>query len=279
MKQLKLKPFSTEDDKLFDKELKENIEFVADQKVLYKYMTVDGVMKTLESCNIKFSNPDDFNDPFDCDPRMIDFSNPTEEYYNHLVDTMCPNAKYTQRQNALIEIRKKGLKFTFRNVREIADVRVSCFTIDKDNLLMWSHYANKHTGCCIAFNLEELYSSLLIKYDNVRCLRVEYSKDFPTISYYKCPKRAATSWCILKSEDWKYEKEIRMLVNTNNSIEGMDSLPLPKSVFCSIYLGAKISSDDKDKIIQICRERYGEIEIYQMNLKAGRFELEPVQIF
>ena len=210
---------------------------------------------------------------------MIDFSNPTEEYYNHLVDIMCPNAKYAQRQKALIEIRKKGLKFTFRNVREIADVRVSCFTIDKDNLLMWSHYANKHTGCCITFNLKVLYSSLLIKYDNVRCLRVAYSKDFPAINYYKCPKRAATSWCILKSEDWKYEKEIRILVDTNNSIEGTDSLPLPKNVFCSIYLGAKISSDDKDKIIQVCRDNYGEIEIYQMNLKAGRFELEPVRIF
>jgi len=35
---------------------------------------------------------------------------------------------------------------------------VTCFSEVENNLLLWSHYADKHKGACIGFNTESLRS-------------------------------------------------------------------------------------------------------------------------
>ena len=46
---------------------------------LYKYLDVDGGLAMLSNGNIQFTNATKLNDPFDCHPSLIDFSQiPTE---------------------------------------------------------------------------------------------------------------------------------------------------------------------------------------------------------
>ena len=46
---------------------------------LYKYLDVDGGLAMLSNSNIQFTNATKLNDPFDCHPSLIDFSNVPEE--------------------------------------------------------------------------------------------------------------------------------------------------------------------------------------------------------
>ena len=40
-------------------------------KVLYKYLDIDGAKAMLSNCNIQFTNATKLNDPFDCHPELI----------------------------------------------------------------------------------------------------------------------------------------------------------------------------------------------------------------
>ena len=48
--------------------------------LLYKYLDVNGATMMLYHSNLMYANATTFNDPFDCHPGLIDFSNvPPEE--------------------------------------------------------------------------------------------------------------------------------------------------------------------------------------------------------
>ena len=42
--------------------------------VLYKYLDIEGAKMMLSNKTLQFTNAMQFNDPFDCDPNLIDFS-------------------------------------------------------------------------------------------------------------------------------------------------------------------------------------------------------------
>ena len=43
--------------------------------LLYKYLDVNGAIMMLHYSNLMYANATTFNDPFDCHPSLIDFSN------------------------------------------------------------------------------------------------------------------------------------------------------------------------------------------------------------
>ena len=47
--------------------------------VLYKYLNADGGLEMLKHHNLQFTNATKFNDPFDCHPALINFSNVPKE--------------------------------------------------------------------------------------------------------------------------------------------------------------------------------------------------------
>lgn len=72
-----------------------------------------------------------------------------------------------------------------------------CFSEDWVNPLLWSHYADKHRGICLGFDVQEGFLR-----------RVSYVKDRPSL---KLPltKEAADLLLWTKYRDWKYEEEWR----------------------------------------------------------------------
>ena len=46
---------------------------------IYKYIDADGGLKMLFNCNLQFTNVTKLNDPFDCHPALINFSNVPQE--------------------------------------------------------------------------------------------------------------------------------------------------------------------------------------------------------
>jgi len=106
-----------------------------------------------------------------------------------------------------------------------SSVGVLCFASKNDNLLMWAHYANNHSGICIEFdrtadffngkykNATELMGEKIKdRYQNIGVIRhVEYQIERPTYIEPSKLEYDTESWFI-KSPEWKYEEEQRLLL-------------------------------------------------------------------
>ncbi len=111
--------------------------------IFYKYSDFEGAKCILTKGTLKFDKPSAFNDPFDCLPvnNKVTFDNPElvikfrrQHGREPTLNEKMANANILSRPNA------------YKNITE--DLRILCLTKNKNNLLMWSHYAGQHKGCC-----------------------------------------------------------------------------------------------------------------------------------
>ena len=146
-------------------------------ETLYKYRTVD---------NFKFFVEILMNNKLFAG-KYKSMNDPMEGIYRY-----SPEFITNEQRNALFE--EKNAK-TF-----------CCFSKDKDNQLLWSHYANGHRGVVIGVKIDET------KYD-VR--NIDYVEDFASIDYYD----ENTSMEILskKLKYWEYENEVRVFSKDNGN--------------------------------------------------------------
>ena len=86
------------------------------------------------------------------------------------------------------------------------NVGMCCFSEYPDNILMWSHYANNHTGICLKFFNN---SNAFFKYAQ----KVHYSRKYPKKNYFSVNDNNYYKYSLLtKAVQWKYEKEWRLII-------------------------------------------------------------------
>lgn len=99
--------------------------------------------------------------------------------------------------------------------------KVSCFTRNCSNNLMWSHYADSHQGICIGYRISSLPLSVgwrLIDYKLSSARKDEISKEDGLL----------VSGVFSKLYDWRYEEELR-LIRFNDDGDRLFYYPLIKS--------------------------------------------------
>ena len=97
-----------------------------------------------------------------------------------------------------------------RNFRELKDYLnesrgIVCFSSNWNNPLLWGHYAEKHTGAVLGF---EVPNDLLVKIDYSR-MRVKLEVD-PVTKRLVLDAAVADKLIRTKFRDWKYEDEYRL---------------------------------------------------------------------
>ena len=105
--------------------------------LLYKYLDVNGATMMLYHSNLMYANATTFNDPFDCHPSLIDFSNVPPEECKGWTPKIVEDLRTNRHEN-------------YRN-----DLWICCLSKVYDSLLMWSYY-NKHEGVCIGLNMDNV---------------------------------------------------------------------------------------------------------------------------
>lgn len=130
---------------------------------------------------------------------------------------------------------------------------VSCFTTRVDNILMWSHYANKHTGFALGYDLTEAENKKTIEnlypvFYSDRKIDVTLEVGFVQSNMlneernYSIDKLLGIKSSLFKSTDWAYENEWRLAVRDIENQNNWGVLPLKAS---EIYYGTRISEKDK----------------------------------
>ena len=138
---------------------------------------------------------------------------------------------------------------------------------------MWSHYSENHKGFCIEYDFSQLLE------DDPRrrmCFPILYRRKLTNATRYMCAadKRKfnnlfAIYLCLLKSDEWSYEKEWRIVYAIGVPHANMP-IPMPKPM--AILLGVHVSKSDSKSMRDFARQ-HG-ILLKQVSQRHDEFRLE-----
>lgn len=155
---------------------------------------------------------------------------------------------------------------------------ISCFSETHDSLLMWSHYADNHTGICFGYSVENFFTPIdgaktplvdalyPVNYQNDLSYSFEQHRKFFDDELTK--EEEANLPFILaltKAKEWIYEREWRLVMSVTNGIRVLPLVP------DCIYLGSKINDQDKLVVCTIAGQH--RIPVKQMELNEDTFNL------
>ena len=239
--------------------------------ILYHYTSFDTAKRIIDGNSLRFSSPDNFNDPFDLNHDIFDYESTIEE----CVDFFCrffplDREAYTKRFSLSVSkdpdfIRKNGIQM-LTEFKE--DIGVICFSEEYNNALMWSHYADKHKGVCLGINLGSN------KTYNI--MPVNYIKEMYRLNFYKHlnpDMHLLYIWLYYKSHIWEYENEVRAICPSISRFcdNNLRLIKFPQEDLKEIYFGLKTSESEVQEIEQLLLEKGYKIK----NIKREKMLINP----
>jgi hypothetical protein len=269
-------------------------------QILYKYANWnnDHHKRIITHNELYFASAKLFNDPFDSDiPLRYDLRSVEENLtiIKQFVKRDHPrwNDEAINSEAAIIlaqrnwekEENKKAaedlrIKFMFHQKRILSLSGV------KDNILLWSHYANSHRGFCIAIDIEQI-DEYFEKYNNeTNCpailYKVKYSHQLPIL--IPGPDFNDSSVVIdaltTKAENWAYECEWRYIMTLPEALMSKEHciINLPDGIISEIILGCRMAEFDKDEIIKIIKAKERRPKLFAAKRSKDSFSLDIEEI-
>lgn len=259
---------------------------------LYKYRTYSARNLSMLSNNeIYFSPSNSFNDPFDCLARKeMEFSD-----RNDLIARMAPLETHHRKLSmpeaiAYVESRthneiatKTYIEEKSKLFQKIVLQTFGIYSISEvnDDILMWSHYSDGHTGFCIEFNRDD--SNFL---GEAKPVEYPATDDFPFINYWVGDNDRQTEEFIkiilTKSRHWSYEKEWRITGKPSGSPPDSVDInykghvqKIPDNMICGIIFGNRMPDRDRNTIRSILNGR--NVNFYEAKIIPNKFLLEIIQ--
>lgn len=239
---------------------------------LYKYISVIPIKEILIHNRLKFQNPADFNDPFDCNIN-IKLSKDYNFIHEHLLETDL--YKTGNIPEVILELKAENMmenhsEFEYKTNevirKHIKESGVSCFTTDPNNLLMWSHYADKHRGVCLGFDVKEDLNFFATTHP------VKYINKYPTLDYIILKdEKTLTAVISTKQKIWQYENEYRIWKKPNQGFYTFN-----KNCLTEIIFGYNMRFDEsiKSEILQILIDKgYENINVKQALLMNDKYDI------
>ena len=156
---------------------------------------------------------------------------------------------------------------------------ITCFSETPDNILMWSHYAGKHSGFCVEYDFTKMTSQNLL----LMLFPAIYSTEKPTVPLSMfdfndlgnirlsngsggIPDLIVS--LLTKSNIWSYENEWRMIGYRSM----LRDQKYYEDIAVKVYYGANISTENKQRLDEIVRRKG--IGSAQFRIDDDRFKLK-----
>lgn len=151
-----------------------------------------------------FSHPSKFNDPFDCNIDQLTFE------INECCEAVTKDILVVRSQHPGRVIPDKllaeALKFT--QEEKIKKCSITCFSLNHYNTLLWSYYADKHSGVCMEFDNSFEGKLKSVKDSDISEGIIDYDNN--PINYCRDKEAGIKKLFFSKSHDWEHEREYRM---------------------------------------------------------------------
>lgn len=221
--------------------------------------------------------PDSFNDPFDCQMR-IDWEAPADRwlgYYEKAVRRdrgLRGDAARREARRLMLEQRasaegREELRAAFQ--RDLNMLGVLCFCDTSNNILLWSHYAEKHEGFCLEFD-----HGGSRPFSDAVPVRYAIDEAAPTVGPLVNEHEAMESTLLTKAPGWAYEREWRILFPRS----GWGPKTFEPGALKSVIVGCRASARLIDGIEEIMAQRTTRLPIRRAVMAANAFRLEVPEV-
>lgn len=247
---------------------------------LYKYLSLESINYLsclLIDSDLYLNNRSQFNDPFDSSAyiRIEDSKQKLRkefEYFikrglketNQIMDEMTVQGLISNQMEKF-----KNTPFHLKDfmVSNINNIGIYCLTENNKNILMWSHYASNHEGLVLEFDVAETIDTFL------QTFKINYSKNYPTLSFLNKNKKEHYVLLTTKSIDWEYEKEWR-IIRTNGAFNYLAFNP---KALISLTFGCRASESTRNLVSEMLKKRdqlgLPKIQIKQAFMHESNYEL------
>lgn len=259
---------------------------------LYKYRSWDNKFHRaiLIHNQIYLPSIEELNDPFDFQLNfnfsLLDTDEKINEYLNLMYQGYRNNNELTPddlivlqniitRNKSLIktnptEFANKYMQYVLANNKK--HFGILCLSKSWNNILMWSHYSENHTGFCVGFNKKKL-----IELNHFECGTVIYTRKYPLIDPLKHKKMSfeeSIKESFTKSIDWKYEKEFRLSKIWYPEIptKAERLYQFDDDIIDEVIIGLEMSSNNEKEIREICRRK--NIPVFKIKKVDYKFTLD-----
>jgi Protein of unknown function (DUF2971) len=248
----------------------------------YQRLVEDHLITLLAKRTVKLSQPDAFNDPWDC---RVHFSVPHDRQERQrlvrwLADQnrkIFPHVARHQRRRRAHELKAKPtheletifLEWEQQMYRVLCELhRVYCLSERCDSSLMWSHYTVSHTGICLEFD------ALAAPFTHAA--KVIYRATYPAFDV----TAPGTEPLLTKSDVWAYESEWRIIseeragARSPNTIKTDNGfLILPSGVLKSIIIGCRAPDESRELVANLVRTHAPDVLVRQATLTSDSYDL------
>ena len=206
---------------------------------VYHFLAAHWAEDDLARCRLKISRFDDLNDPFELLAAELG-DRTVRKAFQTLRDDMCA---------------RRG---------------VLCFSRTWHNPLLWSHYADKHRGICLGFEVPHV---VRVRYDVKRLVNV-----VPRIlAGGPASEALMTRLLATKFRDWKYEDEVRVYTDLKDADTATGHYLKdfgPDLVLKEVILGPRYAGSPA-KIAELARACVGGVSLIRARLAFKRFRVVP----
>ena len=282
--------------------------------VFYKYVSAKRI-SIFQNRLIRFTQPLALNDPFEAKPHFYKLGS-KEEFAKHYAEAIrrfmyrawvdyCRALGNDPGRFALakkVENDPDYAEWLYKNLHKqtpqdlLPNLRERFYKLHNtagilslsetpDNLLMWAHYAEGHTGFVLVLDgCHDFFKGSVSLTGFTKPERVEYSSERPRITAEETSEEAAMQKIFfVKGSEWEYEKEWRYLKNSTDAhkkivvTNGHDVhlFRLPPKCIKGVILGCYSSEELKNEIVELCRDdpEFGHLRIQQALISETHYSI------
>lgn len=251
-------------------------------KKLYKYMPwkidektgMNFAFDVIEKNHVFLQKPSFFNDPFDCAVKL-EMNGGIEAWFNYLCRVMEWKNKRHLTRIEKREFRKSVRRITAEDKEKYQSYHnkvltqpegVTCFTKSKDNILMWSHYANNHSGICLEYEYNYL---------GFYPQKIDYDEEYPQINILKeKPGDILNRMYLTKAKVWEYEEEYRFMRLSHDDKAEENYQSYPEKALTAVICGCRFRDfPDMDLLINALKKRTNPVSLYKIKVSNDNFKL------
>ncbi len=176
-------------------------------------------------------------------------------------------------QNYYIRLLRSQIK---RHVdAEMAEWGVLSLASRWDCVLMWSHYAEKHQGFCIEYDLDTHACSDLkpVTYKSNRSITVSDLIDWKIHNVEAAKRSVLDTYFFAKAPQWGYEEEWRDIYQMNGAKGALQS-PFQVS---GVYFGLRCDPSVQTSLVKLFANYYPKIKFYDVYFpeRSSRLKRRP----
>ena len=257
----------------------------------FKYVSPSTGRKIIENCTLRWSTPPLLNDVFDMQfafrlrlerQAVVDafwkLTNVSHEEFNNDQEIGDAIDACFDEMKAWIAKGSKAILGQFINDKLL------CLSDVPDSILMWSHYAQNHSGMVLRFTDQTPGNPL------VMARRVRYLDQMPSLLDEETLSRKLAGCKVLdtrrimneviytKSSHWAYEREWRVYAGTGRSSDPYEDIPFNARELDGVIFGVRMDEAEQRDLVELLRARYPHVELLQAKVRADVFGLALEQL-